>query len=337
MTIGIAFLLGAAIIVLAGRNPATAYYWMFRGAFFPSALPETLIRAAPLLLVSLGLAVAFTAKIWNIGAEGQLYIGGMLAAITGLMLKDLPAPLAMPLIFLVAGLGGAAWAFLPAFLRAKYEINEIITTLMLNYVAIYLVSYLLNNPFKDPLSQFPETQTLPEHLWAPILVPGTRLHLGVLIAFLFVPLVFLLLRRTGFGLKLEVLGANPKAAKYAGVPSALLIVQAMLVSGFLAGLAGGIEVLGVQHKMRLGISPPMSPYGFTGIAVALLGFLNPLLIALTSVFLGGVINGSMTMHRMAGIPVGMAGIIQALIIIFILASYFVEESLLQRVLRGWKR
>ncbi|MEM1666146.1 MAG: ABC transporter permease [Nitrososphaerota archaeon] len=320
-----------------GKDPLQAYYWLFQGAFSPSAISETFVRATPLLLISIGLAVVFRAKVWNIGAEGQFYIGGMMTAIMGIMFKDLPAPLAFPVIVLIAGLGGAIWALIPAILKASYGINEVITTLMFNYVAIYLVSYLLHGPFRDPVSMFPETETINPALWAPIAVQGTRIHVGVLLAFVIVvPLAYFFLKRSAFGLKLDILGSSPRVAEYANINTTHLIIQAMLISGFLAGLAGGFEVLGIQHKMRLELSPTTSPYGYTGIAVALLGYLNPLLIALTSFFLGGIINGSMTMHRMAQIPVGMAGIIQALIIIFILTGYFVEDKLSKKVMERLK-
>lgn len=332
MVIGLALLVGAIIIAVSGSNPIAAYYWLFYGAFALKSIPETLIRATPLLLISEGLAVAFLARIWNIGAEGQFYIGGIVAAVLGIMLKDVMLPM-YPLIIIAAGVGGALWAFIPAILRAYHSINEIITTLMLNYVAIYFVSYLLHGPFRDPVSMFPETETLASHLQVPVILPGTRLHLGVAISFLLVvPLMYYFLKKTAYGLRLEILGANPKVSQYSGFKTKTMIIQAMLISGFLAGVAGGFEVLAIQHKMRLELSPSHCPYGYTGIAVALLGYLNPLVIAITSIFLGGVINGSMTMHRMALIPVGMANIIQALIIIFILISYFIEGKLVGKVL-----
>lgn len=332
MSVGAAFLLGAAILYLAGVDPPYAYYWLFQGAFSPTSIVETLVRATPLLFIGLGLAISFTARIWNIGAEGQFYIGATLTAILGIYLKDLPQPLLFMILATAAGVGGAAWALPSAILRAYYGVNEIITTLMLNYVAIYTVSYLLHNPFRDPVSLFPETMTLSENVRLPVIIPGTRLHLGIVLAFLTVPVVHFLLKKTAFGLKLEILGSGRKTAEYAGINVPKLVLKAMMISGFLAGVAGGVEVLGIQHKMRLEISPSISPYGYTGIAVALLGYLNPLLIAATSIFLGGIINGSMTMHRMALVPVGMAGIIQAVIIIFIMIGYYLEERFASRLL-----
>lgn len=334
IVIGAAFLVGAILITIAGSNPLIAYFWLFKGSFGSfSSLAETLIRTTPILLVSQGLAIAFTARLWNIGAEGQLYIGGMSAAALAIYISNWSPSIGIPVLLLISGLAGAAWAFLPAFLRAYYEINEILTTIMLNYIASYFVSYLLNGPFRDPVSLFPETQTIDTKLWLPLVVQGTRLHIGVLLAILIVtPFAFFFLSKTSIGVELAILGSNPEAARYSGLNSKKLIILSLLISGFLAGLAGGVEVLGIQHKMRLEISPG---YGFTGIAVALLGYLNPIGVLLASFFLGGIINGSTTMHRMALIPVGMAFIIQALIILFIMLGYYAEEKLIRRILTSW--
>jgi len=328
--VGLTLLVGAVFIVLAGSNPFTAYYWMYQGSLGGvSIMVETLVRSTPILLVSQGLAVAFTAKLWNIGAEGQLYMGGMLASIAAIMLQGLPGYSAIPVILLLAGLAGAFWALIPALLKAYYEINEVFTTLMLNYVALYIVSYLLLGPFRDPVSQFPETQTISKELWLPIMLQGTRLHAGVLLTvFIATPVVYFILKKTVFGMRLAILGANPEAARYSGINIVKEIVLGLVFSGFLAGVAGGVEVLGIQHKMRMEISPG---YGYTGIAVALLGYLNPFGILLASLFMGGVMNGSTTMHRMARIPVGMAYLIQSLAILFIMVGYLIQERLAARL------
>lgn len=324
--VGLTLLVGAIFIVLAGSNPFTAYYWMYKGSL--GSLPimvETLVRSTPILLVSQGLAVAFTAKLWNIGAEGQLYMGGMLASIAAIMLQGLPSYSTIPVILLLAGLTGAFWALIPAVLKAYYEINEVFTTLILNYIALYIVSYLLLGPFRDPVSQFPETQTISKELWLPVVLQGTRLHAGVLLAVLIAtPAVYFTLKKTVFGVRLSIMGANPEAARYSGINTVREIVLSLIFSGFLAGVAGGVEVLGIQHKMRMEISPG---YGYTGIAVALLGYLNPVGVLLASLFMGGVMNGSSTMHRMARIPVGMAYLIQSLAILFIMAGYLIQEKL----------
>lgn len=333
-SVGLALLVGALAVIASGHSPIAAYYWLFQGGFAPSSMAETLVRATPLLFISLGLAVAFTTQVWNIGADGQFYMGALLATIVGLYFNTTPAIIAFPIIVLAAGIGGAAWAFTPGILRVRYGINEIITTLMFNYIAVYFLSYMLHNPLKDPITHWPESPTLASDLWAPILIPGTRLSLGVAIAFLLaVPAVYFVLKVTVWGKKLEVIGSNPSATTYIGVSSSKSTMQAMLVSGFMAGLAGGFELLGIHHKMIMGMS---LDYGFTAIAVTLLGYLNPLLIGVVSIFVGGVINGSTTMQRMEGIPEGMAGVFQGLLIVFVLISYFIEEKLSLRILQRMK-
>ena len=337
IVIGLALIVGGVIITICGGNALLAFYWLFQGAFTPTLIPETLVRSTPLLLISEGLVVAFSARMWNIGAEGQFYMGGISAAIFCIVFKHVMLPL-QPIALLFAGLSGALWALTPSILKVRYGINEIITTLMLNYIAMYFVSYLLQGPFRDPISMFPETENIPLHLQIPILVSGTRLHLGVFISlFIIVPVVYYFLERTDYGLKIKILGSSSKVAQYSKIRCERVMVQSMLISGFLAGLAGGIEVLAVQHKMRLELSPSYCQYGYTGIAIALLSYLNPILTVFISIFIGGLINGSMTMHRMASIPVGMANIIQSLIIVFILIGYYVEDKLSWRILERLKR
>ena len=233
-------------------------------------------------------------------------------------------------IFFNAGLAGAAWAFIPAYLKAKYEVNEVFTTLMMNYVAIYFVSYMLHGPLKDPVSQFPESPILPLNVWLPKIIPGTRFHLGIVIAIaIATPTIYFLREKTSFGFELKLYGANPKAAQYSGVKVEKVVFMSLLISGFLAGLAGGVEVTAIQHKMRLDLSPG---YGFTGIAVSLLGQLNGIGVLLASVFMGGIINGSYTMHRMAHIPVGMAYFIQGLLIVFVIAGNLLYEKFVKEAI-----
>ncbi len=322
----LALLVSALVILLAGANPVEAYYYLGYGSFGNFVtLVETLVRSTPILLVSLGLSICFTAKVWNIGAEGQLYIGGLAAAIVGLACRNLPGCVAIPIVLSSSGAAGLLWAFIPAILKAKYEINEIFTTVIMNYIGLYFVSYMLHGPLKDPISQFPESPTLPLHIWLPKLIHGTRFHLGILIALLiFVPLTYYLREKTIFGFELKLYGANPKTAVYSGVKPEKVVLLSLLISGLLAGLAGGIEVTAIQHKMRLEISPG---YGFTGIAVALLGQLNAIGVLAASIFMGAIINGSYTMHRMAKIPVGMAYFIQGLLIVFVVAGNILYERM----------
>jgi len=318
------------VIYLIGVDPAKALYYLYFGMLGNyNYVSETLIRATPILLVSLGLAIAFSAKVWNIGAEGQLYMGGLIAAMVALNSSNLPSAIAIPLIWLAAGIAGALWAFIPAILKAKYEINEIFTTIMMNYIAIYFTSYMLHGPLRDPMSHFPETPTIPENTWLPRIIPGYRFHAGALFSLVvLVPLVYILLSRSTLGFKLRLIGSSRETARYCGIDVEKGIVYAMLLSGFFAGLAGANEVTGVVFKMRPEISPG---YGFTGIAVALLGRLNAIGVALASIFMGGLINGSYTMHRMAKVPVGVAYFVQGLLIILVVVGeYILRRVMLER-------
>lgn len=317
----------ALVIYVMGINPAEALYYLYYGALGNyNYVSELFVRSTPILLVSLGLAIAFTARIWNIGAEGQLYIGGLVAAIVALNSAHLPSIIAIPLIWITAGIAGALWALIPAYLKAKYEINEVFTTLMMNYVAIYFVSYMLHGPLMDPVSLFPETPTLPENTWLPRIFPGYRFHIGILLSlFVLVPFTYFILMRTSFGFKLRLIGSGYEVAKYSGVNIEKYIIYTMLLSGFFAGLAGANEVTGVVLKMRPDISPG---YGYTGIAVALLGRLNPIGVALASIFMGAIINGSYTMSLKARVPVGLAFLIQGIIIITVVIGEFIIRRLI---------
>lgn len=327
ISIVIALAILSLVIYIIGVDPIKALYYLYFGMMGNyNYVSETLIRATPILLVSLGLAIAFTAKVWNIGAEGQLYMGGLIAAIVALNSGGLPSAIAIPLIWICAGLAGAAWAFIPAILKAKYEINEIFTTIMMNYIAIYFTSYMLHGPLRDPVSHFPETPTIPENTWLPRIIPQYRFHAGSLFSLVvLVPLVYIMLSRSTLGFKLKLVGSSRESARYYGVDVEKSIIYAMLISGFFAGLAGANEVTGVVFKMRPEISPG---YGFTGIAVALLGRLNAFGVMLASIFMGGLINGSYTMHRMAQVPVGVAYFVQGLLIILVVAGEYILKRIM---------
>lgn len=319
ISIGLALLLTSILFLATGTNPILAYYYIFVGAFGNvSLVAETLVRTTPILLVSLGLAISFRCKVWNIGAEGQLYMGAMLGTITAVTLGNIPVTL--PVSIIVSIVGGMLWASVPAFMRAKLGINEVITTFLMNYVSIYLIQWLLAFPFRSPDTLFPESAQLPPSAVLPLLVPYTRLHLGVIIAiFIVLPLVHFFMTRTTFGYKLKAVGENPEAARYGGINVGKTMFLALIISGALAGLAGFIEVSGIQFRMRPSLSPG---YGYTGIVVALLGQNNPVGVALASIFLAAIFNGSTTMSRALSQPQGVVDFIQGVLVIFVLASEF---------------
>jgi simple sugar transport system permease protein len=306
----------SAVFLINNVNPALAFIYMFQGAFGDiNLLSETLIRMTPILIVSLGLAVSFKCKIWNIGAEGQLYMGAMLGTIVAIGIGG--GPLSLLAALVVGAAGGLLWAAGPALMKVKLGINEVITTFLMNFVGIYLVQWMISYPFRSPDTYFPESAAIPSSSALAVILPGTRLHLGVALALALVPVVYFLLERTTFGYKVKVVGENPEAARYGGMEIGKLIFVSLIFSGLLAGLAGITEVMGIQFRVRGSLSPG---YGYTGIVVALLGNNNPLGVALASLFLAAVMNGSSTLAWTMNIPMGIVDLMQGLLFIFVLAS-----------------
>jgi len=324
ISIALTFAVTSVLFLITGANPLLAYYYIFYGAFGNLNLTiETLVRTTPIILVSLGLAISFKCKVWNIGAEGQLYMGAMMGTIAAVSLGNTFFTLAIAII--AAIIGGMAWAAVPALMKTKLGINEVITTFLMNYVAINLVQWLLSFPFRSSDSLFPESASLPVAARLPMLLPPTRLHLGVLIALLVaLPIVYFLMTKTTFGYKLKAVGENPEAAKYGGINVKRTIFLALILSGALAGIAGYFEVAGIQYRMRASLSPG---YGYTGIVVALLGANNPIGVALSSIFLAAIFNGSSTMSRALNQPQGVVDFIQGILVIFVLGSEYIMRYL----------
>lgn len=312
-----------AIFILAVRvNPLAAYGALFKGAVgSPRALIQTALLATPLLLISLGLTLAFRSTVWNIGAEGQFFMGALAATWVGLTFSGWPMWLLLPLMVVAGWLFGAAWAAIPGLLKAKQGANEIVTSLLLNYVAIFFINYLVRLPLKDPEYYLPQSASLVEAAILPP-IPGTRLHIGLVLALLCVPLVYLLLFKTPLGYRLRVVGANPEAGRYAGINVPAHIVIAMMLSGGLAGIAGMVEVSGVHHRLMSGISPG---FGYTAIVVALLGRLHPVGALLASFLFAALVIGADSMQRIVGLPVALTAVIQALVVLFILASDYLAR------------
>ena len=311
-------LVGALLIWLSGAKPITAYGIMLEGAFGGTRqLTETLLLVSPLLLMGLGLTVAFRGRVWNIGGEGQYYIGALAGTVVGLFLQQrLPGIVLIPLMLLAGMAGGALWAGLAALLRIRFGVNEIIGTLMLNYIAEYSVLYLAREPLKDPASFLPQSAQLLSPARMPTLV-GTRLHIGIAIAFLLIPLVYLLLWKTPLGFRIRAIGSNPTVAYHAGMNVVFGLAFALLFSGALAGLTGIIEVSALHTRLKAGIS---GNYGFTGILVALLGRLHPIGVLVAACFFAALAIGAQTMHSVYGLPIALAQVIQGLVVLFVLAA-----------------
>jgi general nucleoside transport system permease protein len=315
-----ALLLGAILLSLTGTHPWQAYKEMTLGAFGSLyALSETLVKATPLLLTGLGVGVAFRLGFWNIGAEGQLYLGAIGGTWVALHHPGLPAPLLQPFMILIGSLAGAVWGLVPAALRIYWRVNEIITTLMLNYIAVLWVDFLVYGPWKDPKAfGFPFTPPLSPAARLPVL-PGSRVHLGLLVGLLAAAGLAVLLGRTRLGYEIRMIGLNPDAARYAGMNLTRATFLVMALSGGLAGLAGVCEVAGVQGQLKHSLSPG---YGYTAIIVAWLAHLNPWAIILVSVLLAGLLTGSDMLQIAMNLPVAVAYMLQGLILFSVLSVEF---------------
>jgi general nucleoside transport system permease protein len=310
--------LGAALIAATGANPLAAYRTLLAGALGGvRPVVETLLKTGPLLLMGLGLTVAFRGKVWNIGGEGQYFIGALAGAAIGLTLQStLPPILLIPLMAVGGMVGGALWAGVAALLKLRFNIDEIITTLMLNYIAEYTVLYLARGPLKDSESFLPQSAQLTGAARLPTLF-GTRVHIGVLIGMLLLPVIYLLLWKTPLGLRIRAISSSPTVAYAAGMNVTWGLAFALLFSGALAGLTGMTEVSALHLRLKDGIS---GNYGFTGILVALLGRLHPLGVLVAALFFAVLSIGAQTMHSVYGLPIALAQMVQALVVLFVLIA-----------------
>lgn len=318
-----ALILGAILFAIAGANPFRAYSVMFTqplsGIF---GITEMMVRAAPLMLVGLGIAIAFRSGILNIGGEGQIMLGVVFGTAVGLALPNVPKPLLVPIVFLSAFIGGGIWGGIAGWMRAYLNVNEILSTVMLNYIAIQVYMYLLRGPMIDPNevaygTGVPQTALLSENAWLTRYIRGFRLHSGLVIAIALAVVVFLFLWKTTVGYRMRAVGAEPKAATYSGMNVKRNLVLAMILSGGFAGMAGAVEVMGVHHRALESIS---AGYGFSGIVVALFGGLHPLGIIPASMVFGLLIVGADMMQRAVDVPASIILSIQGLIILAIVSS-----------------
>ena len=330
-----ALTVGALVLAVAGRNPLTVYAAMFAGAFGSEyGLAETLVKAIPLLLTALGVGIAFRMQLWNIGAEGQLHVGAIAATGTALFLMpSAPAIVLVPAMMLAGLAGGALWALVPGALRAYLRVNEIITSLMLNYVAILFMEYLVYGPWKNPQGfGFPGTAFLPDAAWLPRL-GTTRVHLGLVFGLVAAGLLFIVLQRTVWGYEIRVIGENERAARYAGMNIARNILLVMALSGALAGLAGMSEVAGISHQLQRNLSPG---YGYTAIIVAWLARLNPWATVLVSFLFAGLLVGGDQLQISMGLPAAIAPMLQGTILFFLLGGEVLARYRLHLAFRPGK-
>jgi len=326
----LALLVSAGLIWAAGGNPVEAYAALLDGSFgSAAALANTGVRAAPLLLAGFAVGLGFKAGLWNIGGEGQIYLGAATATAVGIIPLPVPGWLHLLLAVMAGFAGGALWALVPAYLRAYRGVNEVCTTLMLNYVAAYFVSWLLHEPtlLAEEGAFYPMSPPILPSAHLPILVKGTSLHAGLILAVVIGVVLYFVLRHTPFGFRTRMVGLNPEAARYAGVGVARHIFLVFLVCGGLGGLAGAGEVLGL--KLRL-FDFFASGVGYEGLALAILANGNPLGIVVGGVFFGSLKAGASKMQIVTGIEASMALVIQALTVLFVIAIGFGERVRLTR-------
>ncbi|WP_277656532.1 ABC transporter permease [Seleniivibrio woodruffii] len=319
MSVLFALATAAIIMLIAGVNPLKAYMGMLNeslGSVY--GITETLVKSTPLILTGLGVSIAFRMKIWNIGAEGQLYMGAMGASLIALH-SGLTGITGIVVMFLTAAVFGGLWASVSGFLKAKAGVNEIIVTLLMNYIAIAWVSYLVYGPWKDPNGfNFPLTPRFSPDLILPTL-STYRLHAGFLLALVLVAVVYIFMEKTVWGYEIKVIGNNPKAAKYAGISIDKKIIGVMFLSGALAGIAGFSESAGVQGRLQEGIS---HGYGYTAIIVAWLAGRSAIGVLVVSVIMAVILVGGDSLQILMQLPVAFVNLFQGLILFFILASDF---------------
>jgi general nucleoside transport system permease protein len=311
--------LSALLLKAGGYDAALALkaFWTGSVGSTYALASATLVRAIPLILTGLAVALAFRAGVFNIGAEGQLLAGAAISALIGVKLSAALGVLTLPGELVAGTLAGAFWAGIAAWLRSRFRVLEVISTIMLNFVALHAVGYLVRGPLQESLHIYPQSDTLPDVAQMPKLIPGTRLHGGLVAAVAAAVLLWWVLRYTAVGFRLRAAGANPYAARSAGlIDVGRVTIAAFLVSGALAGLAGAVELTGVTFALYENISPG---YGYTAIAVALLARLNPLAVIGTGFFFGALEAGASAMQRDAGVPAAFVSVVEAGIVLAVIA------------------
>jgi len=333
----VALLLGALVLLMVGGHPLAIYAHIGKAAFGDlGVFSDTLVAATPLMLVGLACSLAFRMKLWNIGAEGQFFMGALGASavvLSGLVSDSTPRFITLTLMLIAGMLAGALWGFIPGWLKAKLQVNEIITTLMMNYIAVALVNFFVFAVWSE--GGFQMSKTFAKNAWLPRLgdyakevrlFRGLTTHFGLVLALIAVVIVWYILYRSRWGYEIRLIGDNPRAAQYAGINIVRNTVLVMMTSGALAGLAGMSEIAGVVHRLQGSISPG---YGFTGIIIAWLAKLNPILVILVSILFGGLILAGREIQ-----PAGVPRLIQGIILFMLIASDVLLRYRVRLVRRG---
>lgn len=320
----LAFLVGAVVLFFTGYSPFQAYYAMASGAFGDMyGIGQTLTQATPLVFTSLAFLISLKAGLFNIGAEGQFLMGAFGSTLAGIYLEGLPWFIHVPLSLIAGMVFGGFWGLIPAILKTRYGAHEVITTMMLSYVAFHVTSYFVNYPFKAP-GWVAQTVRIAETARLPRILPPSQLSAGILISVGLVVFTHYLLQKTVLGYELRAIGLNPFAAESSGINIDHGILVSMVLSGAMAGLGGASEIMGVHLRFILGFSPG---YGWDGLAVALVGGLNPIGSFFASILFGGLRSGGMIMTRATGVPLDIVIVLQALVILFVAAPRLIRSVL----------
>jgi general nucleoside transport system permease protein len=319
----VALLIGGIMLLVLKANPIAAYSAMLNGAVGSrSGITQSLVKATPLLLVGLGICIAFRANVINIGGEGQITLGAIVATWFPLTFHTWPGWLLIPCTLLLGFIAGAVWGFVPGILKARLKVNEILSTIMMNSIAIQFMYLLIRGPLMDPAGVaagtfLAQSARLPIQVWLPRLVPQTLLHAGSIVAVVLAIAVYFFLWRTTIGYRIRSVGLNPDASRHAGINVPFYQALSLTLAGGFAGLAGAIEVMGVQHRLLDGIT---GGYGFTGIVAALLGGLHPLGLIPASILFGGLLVGANQMQRSVQVPSSLINAILGLVVLFVSGS-----------------
>ncbi len=324
----VTFLLTSVLLLLAKADPFAAFYnFLIAPLSNQVSAIEVLVKSTPLLFTGAAVTFAFAAGYWNIGAEGQLLAGAIAAAGIGMSMKGVSPFVAIPLMIVSGFAAGMAWAAIPALLKVKLAVDEVVTTLLMNTVILFLISFLLNGIWRDPISGWPQSPTIADEASFPRLIPGSRLHLGFILAWIVIGAIWLVLRRSALGLRMRAVGQGQEAARFAGVSVNKTMLISALVSGGIAGLAGVSEVAGIHYHLIEAIS---SGYGYTGIIAATLGGLNPLGVSLASVFIGLIETGAQSVSSAMGVPIYLGNVVEAALLLVTLSMLILQNYRLRR-------
>jgi len=318
-----ALMIGAVMLLMLKANPLTAYAALANGVFGNMyGFTQSLAKATPLLLVGLGICIAFRASVINIGGEGQIIAGALMATWFSLHFRTWPGYLLLPSTMIMGFLAGGAWGFIPGILKVRFSVNEILSTVMMNAIAIQLMNFLLRGPLMDPRGVeegtfLPQSERVPHQVWLPRLIPQTLLHVGALIAVVLAVAVYIFLWRTTIGYRIRAVGLNREASRHAGINVPVYQALSLTLAGGFAGLAGVFEVIGVQHRLMDGIT---SGYGFSGIVAALFGGLHPLGLIPASWLFGSLLVGADKMQRAVQVPSALIDTVLGLVVMFVVGS-----------------